>query len=82
MWRCNDEVRARAQELHSQSKSDAKHYIGMPYDISPRFFPLIVAKIEECKERFHAICFVLYVSIPLYSRTTLLPLDLSEKRSR
>lgn len=27
MWRCNDEVRARAQELHSQSKSDAKHYI-------------------------------------------------------
>lgn len=27
MWRCNDEVRARAHELHSQSKSDAKHYI-------------------------------------------------------
>lgn len=65
MWRCNDEVRARAQELHSQSKSDAKHYIGMP-----------IAKIEERIE------FVLYVSIPLYICTTLLPLDLSEKRSR
>nr|UZC49310.1 PEPC1 [Salsola ferganica] len=27
MWRCNDELNARAQEIHKQSKSDAKHYI-------------------------------------------------------
>lgn len=31
MWRCNDELNARAQEIHKQSKSDAKHYIGMPF---------------------------------------------------
>ncbi|KAL2466657.1 Phosphoenolpyruvate carboxylase 1 [Abeliophyllum distichum] len=27
MWRCNEELRARADELHSTSKRDAKHYI-------------------------------------------------------
>nr|UTS53995.1 phosphoenolpyruvate carboxylase 1 [Haloxylon ammodendron] len=27
MWRCNDELNARAQEIHKSSKSDAKHYI-------------------------------------------------------
>ncbi|CAN4103237.1 unnamed protein product [Withania somnifera] len=27
MWRCNDELRARAEELHRTSKRDAKHYI-------------------------------------------------------
>lgn len=29
MWRCNDELRIRADELHRSSKKDAKHYIGM-----------------------------------------------------
>lgn len=29
MWRCNDELRIRAEELHSSAKRDAKHYIGM-----------------------------------------------------
>lgn len=29
MWRCNDELRVRADELHRSSKKDAKHYIGM-----------------------------------------------------
>jgi hypothetical protein len=30
MWRCNDELRVRAEELHRNSKKDevAKHYIG------------------------------------------------------
>jgi hypothetical protein len=30
MWRCNDELRDRAEELHRNSKKDevAKHYIG------------------------------------------------------
>lgn len=28
MWRCNDELRVRAEELHRSSKRDAKHYIG------------------------------------------------------
>ncbi|KAG2681689.1 hypothetical protein I3843_11G156600 [Carya illinoinensis] len=27
MWRCNDELRVRADELHRSSKKDAKHYI-------------------------------------------------------
>lgn len=29
MWRCNDELRARADELHRTSKRDVKHYIGI-----------------------------------------------------
>lgn len=29
MWRCNEELRARADELHRSSRRDAKHYIGM-----------------------------------------------------
>ncbi|KAL6579263.1 Phosphoenolpyruvate carboxylase 1 [Orobanche minor] len=28
MWRCSDELRVRAEELHRSSKRDAKHYIG------------------------------------------------------
>ncbi|KAI9108816.1 hypothetical protein K1719_020121 [Acacia pycnantha] len=27
MWRCNEELRARAHQLHSSSKRDAKHFI-------------------------------------------------------
>ncbi|KAL2936018.1 Phosphoenolpyruvate carboxylase 1 [Bienertia sinuspersici] len=27
MWRCNDELSARAHEIHKNSKTDAKHYI-------------------------------------------------------
>lgn len=30
MWRCSDELRARADELLRSSKRDAKHYIGNP----------------------------------------------------
>lgn len=30
MWRCNDELRVRADEMHHSAKKDevAKHYIG------------------------------------------------------
>lgn len=35
MWRCNDELRARAEELHRTSKRDAKHYIEFWKQIPP-----------------------------------------------
>jgi hypothetical protein len=28
MWRCSDELRDRADEVHRSSKKSAKHYIG------------------------------------------------------
>lgn len=31
MWRCNDELRARADKLQNRSKKGAKHYVGMSY---------------------------------------------------
>lgn len=31
MWRCSDELRVHADELHRSSKKDAKHYIGLQY---------------------------------------------------
>ncbi|KVH88808.1 Phosphoenolpyruvate carboxylase [Cynara cardunculus var. scolymus] len=36
MWRCNDELHARADELHRTSKRDVKHYIGMQQNDSFR----------------------------------------------
>ncbi|KAH9791317.1 hypothetical protein WN944_010101 [Citrus x changshan-huyou] len=35
MWRCNDELRARADGLHRSSKRDAKHYIEFWKQIPP-----------------------------------------------
>ncbi|AES67375.1 putative phosphoenolpyruvate carboxylase [Medicago truncatula] len=35
MWRCNDELRVRAEELHESSKRDAKHYIEFWKQIPP-----------------------------------------------
>ncbi|XP_031106765.1 phosphoenolpyruvate carboxylase, housekeeping isozyme-like [Ipomoea triloba] len=35
MWRCNDELRARADELHRTSKRDVKHYIEFWKQIPP-----------------------------------------------
>ncbi|KAE8694364.1 Phosphoenolpyruvate carboxylase 2 [Hibiscus syriacus] len=35
MWRCNDELRVRADELHRSSKRDAKHYIEFWKQIPP-----------------------------------------------
>nr|ABG20459.1 phosphoenolpyruvate carboxylase [Bienertia sinuspersici] len=35
MWRCNDELNARAHEIHKLSKSDAKHYIEFWKPIPP-----------------------------------------------
>lgn len=45
MWRCNDELRARADELHRlSSRKYAKYYIGMhaPFDCAhslQKFYP-------------------------------------------
>jgi|UniRef100_A0ACD5XRD8 phosphoenolpyruvate carboxylase len=35
MWRCNDELRSRADELHRSSKKDAKHYIEFWKKVPP-----------------------------------------------
>ncbi|KAG8386807.1 hypothetical protein BUALT_Bualt03G0187200 [Buddleja alternifolia] len=35
MWRCSDELRARANKLHRSSKRDAKHYIEFWKQIPP-----------------------------------------------
>ncbi|KAL0443834.1 UNVERIFIED_CONTAM: Phosphoenolpyruvate carboxylase 1 [Sesamum latifolium] len=35
MWRCSDELRVRADELHSSSKRDAKHYIEFWKQVPP-----------------------------------------------
>ncbi|XP_058753583.1 phosphoenolpyruvate carboxylase 2 [Vicia villosa] len=35
MWRCNDELRIRADDLHSSSKRDAKHYIEFWKQVPP-----------------------------------------------
>ncbi|KAG1330289.1 putative Phosphoenolpyruvate carboxylase 2 [Cocos nucifera] len=35
MWRCSDELRVRANELHQSSKKDAKHYIEFWKQIPP-----------------------------------------------
>ncbi|CAL5403801.1 unnamed protein product [Camellia sinensis] len=35
MWRCNDELRVRADELHRSSKRDAKHYIEFWKQVPP-----------------------------------------------
>ncbi|KAG9144923.1 hypothetical protein Leryth_026204 [Lithospermum erythrorhizon] len=35
MWRCNDELRVRADELHRSSKKDAKHFIEFWKKIPP-----------------------------------------------
>ncbi|KAJ0110334.1 hypothetical protein Patl1_02435 [Pistacia atlantica] len=35
MWRCNDELRARADDLHRTSKKDSKHYIEFWKQIPP-----------------------------------------------
>ncbi|KAG6685438.1 hypothetical protein I3842_12G112300 [Carya illinoinensis] len=35
MWRCNDELQVRADELHRSSKKDAKHYIEFWKQVPP-----------------------------------------------
>ncbi|PNY09235.1 phosphoenolpyruvate carboxylase 2-like protein [Trifolium pratense] len=35
MWRCNGELRIRAEELHSSAKRDAKHYIEFWKQVPP-----------------------------------------------
>ncbi|KAF2290712.1 hypothetical protein GH714_015120 [Hevea brasiliensis] len=45
MWRCNDELRVHADELHRSSRKDAKHYIVMMSRMSS-------AKVTITSERF------------------------------
>ncbi|KAE8675678.1 Phosphoenolpyruvate carboxylase 2 [Hibiscus syriacus] len=40
MWRCNDELRVRADELHRSSKRDAKHYIDSCVHCKKNFLSL------------------------------------------
>ncbi|TKY49171.1 Phosphoenolpyruvate carboxylase [Spatholobus suberectus] len=49
MWRCNDELRVRADELHRSSKKDevAKHYIGVYHTLSLNLRDRILEKIPS-----------------------------------
>ncbi|CAA3026602.1 phosphoenolpyruvate carboxylase-like [Olea europaea subsp. europaea] len=48
MWRCNEELRARADELHSTSKRDAKHYIEFWKQIPPNEpYRVILADVRD-----------------------------------
>lgn len=48
MWRCSDELRARALQLHSASKKDAKHYIEFWKQIPPNEpFRVILGDVRD-----------------------------------
>jgi len=47
MWRCTDELRVRAHELHRSSKRDAKHYIGMCYFVLNCTFKFELNKVSD-----------------------------------
>ncbi|GMH12624.1 hypothetical protein Nepgr_014465 [Nepenthes gracilis] len=48
MWRCHNELRARADELHKYSKSDAKHYIEFWKKIPPNEpYRVILADVRD-----------------------------------
>ncbi|XP_074290054.1 phosphoenolpyruvate carboxylase 1 isoform X1 [Silene latifolia] len=48
MWRCSDELRARADELHRFSKRDAKHYIEFWKKIPPNEpYRVILADVRD-----------------------------------
>eukprot|EP01018_Ginkgo_biloba_P000377 Gb_39797 [translate_table: standard] len=48
MWRCSDELRARAIQLHSSSKKDAKHYIEFWKQIPPNEpFRVILGDVRD-----------------------------------
>ncbi|CAO2813056.1 unnamed protein product [Amaranthus hypochondriacus] len=48
MWRCNDELRARAHEMHGHSKGDAKHYIEFWQRIPPNEpYRVILADVRD-----------------------------------
>nr|AHF21553.1 phosphoenolpyruvate carboxylase [Selenicereus undatus] len=78
MWRCNDELRARADKLHNHSKGDGKHYIDfwkqIPLNESYR---LILAdardKLYNTRERAHQLLSIGATDIP--SEATLTHVD-------
>ncbi|XP_021723764.1 phosphoenolpyruvate carboxylase 1 [Chenopodium quinoa] len=48
MWRCNDELRARAHEIHKHSKTDAKHYIEFWKRIPPNEpYRVVLADVRD-----------------------------------
>lgn len=48
MWRCNDELSARAHEIHKHSKTDAKHYIEFWKRIPPNEpYRVILADVRD-----------------------------------
>lgn len=48
MWRCNDELRGRAQELHRFTKREAKHYIEFWKKIPPSEpYRVILADVRD-----------------------------------
>ncbi|XP_019194133.1 PREDICTED: phosphoenolpyruvate carboxylase-like [Ipomoea nil] len=48
MWRCNDELRARADELHRTSKRDVKHYIEFWKQIPPNEpYRVVLADVRD-----------------------------------
>ena len=51
MWRCNDELRVRADELLRSSKKDAKHYIGNLLNYGRGSFSSVASNI---KPQFHS----------------------------
>ncbi|KAF2287321.1 hypothetical protein GH714_039624 [Hevea brasiliensis] len=57
MWRCSDELRVRADELHRSSKRDAKHYIDRVLETNPPSEPYRVIlgdlrdKLYQTRER-------------------------------
>lgn len=69
MWRCNDELRTRAEELHQYSKRDAKHYIEFWKQIPPNEpYRVILAdvrdKLYNTRERARQILSNVVTDIP------------------
>nr|ABG01962.1 phosphoenolpyruvate carboxylase [Sesuvium portulacastrum] len=69
MWRCNDELRGRAEELHKYSKRDAKHYIEFWKQIPPNEpYRVVLAdvrdKLYNTRERARQVLANGYSDIP------------------
>ncbi|KAL0923985.1 hypothetical protein M5K25_004780 [Dendrobium thyrsiflorum] len=48
MWRCSDELRVRADELHRSSKKDAKHYIEFWKQVPPNEpYRVVLADVRD-----------------------------------
>ncbi|XP_019193195.1 PREDICTED: phosphoenolpyruvate carboxylase-like [Ipomoea nil] len=86
MWRCNDELRDRADELHQSTRRDAKHYIEFWKQVPPSEPYRVVLgdvrdKLYHTRERTHQLLSHGYSDIPEEATFTsveqfLLPLEL------